>query len=121
MLRSRSPIVRTPARDVIVLRESGEVVGTTLLKPLPGSHGEIEVGWHVARPHRGKGYATEAAAAARSWAYEDRGYRQLVSYVHPLNAASVAVAERLGATLETETTLRGEERLLFRHPDQSLA
>ena len=81
---------------------------------------EPELCWSLFPGNTGRGYATEAAIAARLWAYTDRQYRQLVSYVHPLNTASQAVAERLGATLEAETTLRGEERLLYRHPDLSL-
>lgn len=30
---------------------------------------EIELGWHIRPGHKGKGYAPEAAAAARDWAF----------------------------------------------------
>ena len=76
-----------------------------------------ELCWSLFPGHTGRGYATEAAGAARSWAYKERQIRRLVSYIHPRNKASCAVAERLGAKLESRTTMRGEERLLYRHPD----
>jgi RimJ/RimL family protein N-acetyltransferase len=56
---------------------------------------EPELGWHLSPDARGNGYATEAARAARNW-----GFTLLptfVSYVHPDNATSNRVAERLGA------------------------
>jgi RimJ/RimL family protein N-acetyltransferase len=86
----------------------------------PPDVSEPELCWSLFPGNTGRGYATEAAIAARLWAYTDRNYPRLVSYVHPLNTASLAVAERLGAALESETRLRGEERLVFRHPDMSL-
>jgi RimJ/RimL family protein N-acetyltransferase len=72
---------------------------------------EPELGWHLTPEARGQGFATEAARAARDW-----GLGLLptfVSYVHPENAASNRVAERLGARRdpEAETALRaGGER-----------
>ena len=42
------------------------------------------------------GYATEAARALRDWAFGTGRFATLVSYVHPDNAASARVAERLG-------------------------
>ncbi len=79
-----------------------------------------ELCWSLFPGNMGKGYATEAATAARLWAYKEHEYRQLISYVHPNNLASRGVAERLGAKIESATKLRGEDRLLFRHPDLSL-
>lgn len=81
---------------------------------------EPELCWSLFPGNMRKGYATEAATAARLWAYKEHQYRQLISYVHPSNTSSRAVAKRLGAKLERTTKLRGEDRLLFRHPDLSL-
>ena len=50
----------------------------------------------------GFGYATEAAAAIRDWAYKSRCIDLLVSLISPNNVRSQRVAERLGAT-PTET------------------
>src|SRR5438552_331988 len=40
------------------LKETGQIVGSILLKDLDGQP-EIEVGWHLARHAWGNGYATE--------------------------------------------------------------
>ena len=73
---------------------------TTL--PEAGDAGEIELGWALLRDHWGHGYATEAAAAVRDAAWSDLELRRLVSLIHPDNARSIQVAERLGAHFERE-------------------
>lgn len=80
---------------------------------------EPELCWSLYGGHTGKGYATEAAMAARQWAISSAAVTSLVSYVHPDNKASQAVAIRLGAIEAGPTTLRGEPRRLFRHPVQA--
>src|SRR5438105_56600 len=62
-----------------------------------GEHAQPEIGWAFAREHWGRGYATEAARAVRDWARSDAGIGRLISLIHPDNAASRRVAERLGA------------------------
>jgi RimJ/RimL family protein N-acetyltransferase len=62
-----------------------------------GSHAQPELGWASIRAHWGHGYATEAAAAIRAWAYESRSIDRLVSLITPGNVRSQRVAERLGA------------------------
>jgi len=76
---------------------------------------EPELAWSLFAGNEGKGYATEAARAVQTWAASELGLTQLMSFVHPDNKASIAVARRLGATVEKETTLRGHPRLVFRH------
>ncbi|MFG1953354.1 GNAT family N-acetyltransferase [Micromonospora sp. NPDC048830] len=87
----------------IELRDTGVVVGTVLLKPLPGRDegvptDDIEVGWHLHPDSWGHGYATEAARAvvAREMA---AGTREVRAVVSPGNTASMAVARRLGGLL----------------------
>jgi RimJ/RimL family protein N-acetyltransferase len=63
-----------------------------------GRHAQPELGWALARPHWGHGYATEAAAAIRDWAFAPRAVERLVSLITPDNGRSQRVAERLGAT-----------------------
>ncbi|WP_137702539.1 GNAT family N-acetyltransferase [Marimonas lutisalis] len=66
----------------------------------PEGWAEREIGWTL-MPHAwGKGYATEAAIAARAHAYDVLGWDTAVSLIAPENDASKAVARRLGATLE---------------------
>jgi RimJ/RimL family protein N-acetyltransferase len=77
---------------------------------------EPELGWHLFDGYEGQGYATEAARAARDWAATDRGLGPLISYIHPDNARSRAVAERLGACRERNGTLLGHPVEVWRHP-----
>ena len=70
-----------------------------------GRYAQPELGWALVRSHWGRGYATEAAAAVRGWALEQRDIRRLISLVAPDNLASAAVARRLGAVPTQEVTL----------------
>jgi len=82
-----------------------------------GSHAQPELGWALIRAHWGFGYATEAAAAIRDWAYESRSIDLLVSLISPNNVRSQRVAERLGAT-PTETVTpahRQQKTVVWRH------
>lgn len=79
---------------------------------------ETEIGWTLLEGAEGKGYAAEAAQAALHWAWEN-GFETLVSYITPGNDRSIALAERLGATLDaTASRPDGEspsETLVYRH------
>ncbi len=66
-----------------------------------GPRGELEIGWRLGRAHWGRGYATEAAGSVVALARE-RGVSHLVAMIREGNAASVAVASRLGMTLERD-------------------
>jgi RimJ/RimL family protein N-acetyltransferase len=63
-----------------------------------GEHGEVEIGWVFARDCWGNGYATEAGAVCRDHAFDELGRDRVIAVIHPDNAASIAVAERLGLT-----------------------
>jgi RimJ/RimL family protein N-acetyltransferase len=79
-----------------------------------GDRAEVEIGWLLAREHWGDGYATEAAVAARDWAFTELGLPRLVSLILPGNDRSVRVAEKLGETYERDvTTIHGQTTLLF--------
>lgn len=76
---------------------------------------EIELGWLLYDGHEGHGYATEAARAFRDWATWSLGLPSLVSYVDPGNAASIAVAERLGAVRDARADRPDPDDLVYRH------
>ncbi|EAQ03107.1 acetyltransferase, GNAT family protein [Pseudooceanicola batsensis HTCC2597] len=61
---------------------------------------EAEIGWDLYEGFEGRGYATEAAEAARAYAYDVLGWSTAISLVAPGNTASAAVATRLGAVKE---------------------
>jgi RimJ/RimL family protein N-acetyltransferase len=59
----------------------------------------------LGRPYWGKGFATEAARAAMDYAFTTQPVERLISCIDPQNAASQAVAQRLGES-------KGERRAL---------
>jgi RimJ/RimL family protein N-acetyltransferase len=65
---------------------------------------EIELGWMLTRDAWGRGYASEAAAAARDWALSEVRPRRLISLIHPQNHRSMRVATKIGEHVETTVT-----------------
>jgi RimJ/RimL family protein N-acetyltransferase len=95
-------------------RDTGDCVGQVGI-----NHGplfpEKELGWLLFDGHEGNGFAHEAALALRDWAFAERGLATLVSYCDPANVRSIAVAQRLGATLDRNAVGQDPEDLVFRH------
>jgi 2-phospho-L-lactate/phosphoenolpyruvate guanylyltransferase len=86
----------------IVETLDGRFVGDCGLTWQPVGDGRrLEVGYHLVPSAQGRGYATEAATACRDLA-RDLGFTELIANIHPGNAASIAVAERLGLTFERD-------------------
>jgi RimJ/RimL family protein N-acetyltransferase len=78
---------------------------------------EAEIGWDLFDGATGKGYATEAAKAARGYAYDTLGWRTAISLVATGNDASARVATRLGCTPEGPFTHpRFGTMTIYRHP-----
>lgn len=77
---------------------------------------EKELGWLIYAGHEGQGYASEAAAALRDWAFAEAGLETLVSYIDPHNRRSIAVAERLGAQRDADAARTDPEDLVYRYP-----
>lgn len=90
----------------VELRSTGEVIGRSGLNWWE-EFGETEIGWTFARPHWGRGYATEAARAVLAWGFGPLGLGQITAMIHPDNTGSAAVAQRLGFTRLREDTVLG--------------
>jgi len=73
---------------------------------------EPEIAYSLDEPYWHRGFATEAAAAARDWLFAHVPLARAASFIRPENRASIRVAERLGAVLEGTTELRG---VAFQH------
>lgn len=56
----------------------------------------VEIGWRLARPFWGQGYALEAAQRALAFAFDELRLEQLVSFTTPLNRRSWGLMARLG-------------------------
>lgn len=85
-------------------------VGFVGIKPmppvLPFAPG-VEIGWRLARPFWGRGYASEAALAALRVGFEQVGLAEIVAFTAVGNQRSRAVMARLGMR---------EDADLFDHP-----
>jgi RimJ/RimL family protein N-acetyltransferase len=102
-----------PGFHAVVERDGGSLVGWAGLSVptfLPEVLPAIEVGWRLGERFRGRGYATEAAAAALGWGFGPLGLDAVVSIFEPENARSGQVMDRLGFDAGFGTT----------HPDRGL-
>ncbi|HET7711335.1 MAG TPA: GNAT family N-acetyltransferase [Thermoanaerobaculia bacterium] len=84
-------------------KPSGRVVGIAGVQPL-GTTGELELGWILARDVWGKGYATEAGAAAMRHVLDTLGRNRALAIIDPDNEPSKRVALRLGMTYDRRYT-----------------
>ena len=108
--RVRAPLDGPNGRWLIVGPDAGEPAGVLLLNSLPAStsdasrppSGETEIGWHLHPRAWGRGIATEAARRVLRHAF-DGGLDRVLAVTHPDNAASQAVALRIGMRDEGET------------------
>jgi RimJ/RimL family protein N-acetyltransferase len=98
--------------SAVVERSSGRLLGRGGLWQPEGWPG-IEVGWILHPSAWGQGYATELGLAVRDHAFGRLGIRHLISLIHPDNAASIRVAEKIGSALEGEHTLSGTPHLIY--------
>lgn len=62
----------------------------------------VEIGWRLAFPYWGRGYATEAARAAIEFGFADAALEEIVSFTVLANRRSMAVMERLDMTPDGE-------------------
>jgi len=104
------PFVLVRRKDERVLGRAGLVVWDTSVwrnctRAEAGEHAQDELGWALLREHWGRGYASEGALAVREWAWREAGVGHLVSLIHPDNAPSRRVAERLGCVRGERVTL----------------
>ncbi len=98
-----------------VERSSGRLVGRVGLWNPEGWPG-VEVGWLIARPRWGEGFATEAGRACVDYAFAVLGVDHVVSVIHPDNAASVRVAEKLGETFERRVEILSHPAVVYGLP-----
>ena len=81
---------------MLIDRTSGAAVGDAVLQPAPVPEGEIEIGWHLARDHWGKGYGSESAGAVLEHGLNSLAIERIVATIVPDNQRSIALAERIG-------------------------
>jgi RimJ/RimL family protein N-acetyltransferase len=103
---------------VVEERSSGDFVGEVGFADFkrdiqPSMQGVPELGWVlVPRFHR-RGYATEAVTAALDWGQTHLPSFRTACIIHPDNAASIRVAQKVGFRRECETTYKNERTIVF--------
>lgn len=82
---------------LVTRRETGELVGVTgLMRIDVEGTSEVELGYMIHRPFWRQGYASEAAAAARDFAFESLALDRLIALIRPENLPSQGVARAIG-------------------------
>lgn len=103
----------------VVEKATGKTIGG-VGPHYPDDWPEKELGWCIwDASAEGKGFATEAVLAARDWIYRDLGWPTIVSYIHPDNDKSIALATRIDcARDDTAATPSGKDiaPIVYRHP-----
>ena len=78
-----------------------------LLIPYDAVGHEIEIGWRFLRSAWGHGFATEASLPVLRHGFETVGLDRIVADIHPDNAASLRIAEKLGLRFVGERRIKG--------------
>jgi len=80
---------------------------------------EPDLGWTLMAEAEGKGYAHEAALAARAWSYAHTPVGRLTSNIDRGNARSIRLATRLGAVEDPNAPDTSPQTVIYRHPDRA--
>lgn len=94
----------------VELREGGDFIGfigISIPKRTYAFSPCVEVGWRLAKPYWGHGYASEGAREALRFGFEHAGLDEIVSFTALLNVRSQKVMQRIGMRNANED---------FRHP-----
>ena len=81
----------------VILKETGMFIGDCGLTMQPIDGQQLpEIGYHIHKDYWRKGYAKEAATAVRDWAFENRDFECLYSYMKYTNVGSYSTARSIG-------------------------
>ncbi|AST91563.1 GNAT family N-acetyltransferase [Sutcliffiella cohnii] len=84
----------------IVEKGSYELIGTCGFHAISENHKRAEIGYEIAKPFWGKGYATEAVSRLVQYGFEEFQWNRIGANVYPNNKGSQRVLEKLGFTHE---------------------
>jgi len=88
---------------VVILKREDRLIGNCGLEHMTiDEQPEVEIGYDFRSDYWCQGYATEAAAAVRDFAFGHLELPRLIALIRPANVASRRVAEKIGMTNERE-------------------
>jgi len=101
--------------QAIYSKATNELIGQCgLLTQIVDDQEELEVGYHIFKKHRGKGYAPEIAKRFIKFAFENNLAESIVSIIHKDNLKSQRVAEKNGLQKEKETIWKDLPVFIYR-------
>lgn len=86
---------------LVVETRTGRVIGDCGWYGPPREDGEVEIGYGLAAPSRGRGSGTQAVGLLVRWVREQPGVRRVVAEVEATNVPSRRVLERSGFVPDT--------------------
>ena len=99
----------------LVEKETMKLVGQCGIILMNVEHeGELEIGYHIISKFRGKGFATESAAAFRDYIFENKKAASAITVINTANSISMKVTENLGFRRERETVCMNKPSYLYR-------
>jgi RimJ/RimL family protein N-acetyltransferase len=110
MARTDPGVPGEPFQFAVALVADDDLVGDCMLAIGAGDPPNAEIGYTIAPSHQGRGYATEAVIRLLSYAFGTHGVGTVTAVTDTRNAASIAVAERVGMRLvgSVHTTFKDE-------------
>lgn len=97
---------------IIVNRSSGVAIGDSGLLVLQ-DYRWIDLGFRLAQPYWGNGFATEVASAWVHAAFDELRITRLGAFAHPENRASIRVLEKLGFNIERRGIVFAMDSIVF--------
>ena len=94
-------------------KANGRLIGRVGLLNPEGWPG-IELGWLLAPEFQGKGFAFEGAKAVRDHAFETLQIPEIISVIHPQNARSINLAQKLGEVMFDFVWIFGIECAIYK-------
>jgi RimJ/RimL family protein N-acetyltransferase len=95
-------------------KKTNEPVGQVGLAPhMVDGIEEPEVGYLIHRPFWRRGFASEAAAGVRDYAFGSLAKPRVISLIRPENTPSQGVARKIGMQPEKRTLFAGLEHIVF--------
>lgn len=89
-----------PAPWGIVLRDDGHLIGACGVSEWRPEHARAEIGYVLARPYWGRGYATEAVRAVLAFGFRELKLNRIEAVCAAENAASERVLQKVGMRCE---------------------